>query len=233
MAFIKEDIVVILPCRNEADNLEATVATIRGAGLSKIVIAIDPATTDNSAEIAQKAHCDTVMAPSSGYDWPMQTATRYALKKYPDKPFLYTDAGNKFSYEVVDDMLNHINEGYKMVMANRIDTLGAMRWHQKLGTSLVLGLINRIFRTSLMDIGPFRMTSPEVFKHIEMQPRRFRWTTEMLVKVLAIRLPVCEVGVRSKKRLGASKISGNIKNSLLAGYEMLGSLQFVTYKGVK
>ena len=232
MTHTKKDLVAIMPCKNEADNLERSLVQLRDSGIKTIIVSIDPETNDDSAKIANKLECDVVFSPKSGYDHPMNTGTEFALKSYPGQPILYTDAGSKFSLEPLQDMLDLLNNGNQIVLGNRVDTIQAMSWHQKAGTKLIVLLINLIFRKKLVDISPFRIVSSEVFQKISMQPRKFRWTTEMLVKSLACDIPIGEVSVKSNKRLGDSKISGKIKNSILAGLEMLSSFRFIRYKGV-
>ena len=54
-----------------------------------------------------------------------------------------------------------------------------------------------------------------------MRDRTFGWTVEMQVKALKIGLRVREVQVNCRVRIGSSKISGNLKNSFLAGAKIL------------
>ena len=64
-----------------------------------------------------------------------------------------------------------------------------------------------------------------------MEPRKFRWPTELLVKALALKLNVKQVEVVTRPRKGSSKVSGSLRASLRAGIEMFSSLSFVNYEG--
>ena len=161
----------------------------------------------------------------------MYAATEFARQKYPGKPLLYLDSGNKFDLDKLKDMIDLINSGADMVLGNRVDTINAMRWHQKLGTKAVLFGLNTFHGTNFIDISPFRLVQSSVFDTVQIEPKKFRWTTEMLSKALATNHTIAEIDIVSKKRLGSSKISGTFINSLRAGGAMMSGLQFANYKG--
>jgi hypothetical protein len=114
-----------------------------------------------------------------------------------------------------------------MVLAVRKDTNKTMLLHQKLGTKLVLLLINKLLKQHIRDISPFRLVKATVFNDVRMNPKKFRWPSELLVKALASELVVEQVDVLSLPRKGSSKVSGSIHNSLRAGIEMLSSVGFI------
>jgi hypothetical protein len=126
-------------------------------------------------------------------------------------------------------MIESALNGSDMVLAIRTDANNSMLWHQKLGTKAVLLPINLFFRQKVRDISPFRLVKSSIFTMLQMSPKKFRWPSELLVKSLAIKLTIDQIDVVSLPREGTSTVSGNIKNSLRAGLEMLSSLQFIRY----
>jgi hypothetical protein len=54
-----------------------------------------------------------------------------------------------------------------------------------------------------------------------MVDRNYGWTVEMQIKAAKQKLRCKEVGVRYRKRVGVSKVSGTIKGTILAGYKIL------------
>jgi hypothetical protein len=230
-----QPLVVVLPCLNEADNIAHVISNLRTVSPSQIYIGLDPATSDNTAAIASGLGCIVVEAQKSGYDPAVAEATLRARSDYPKSYILYTDAGNKYAYTVVPQMIVKMSSGSDIVLAVRIDQNRSMLWHQKAGTKVVLSLINTFTGRSFHDISPFRMVNSDIFKKIDMQPQQFRWPSEMLVKASAVGCHISEVEVISLKRAGTSKVSGSLINTARAGLQMLSSLQFIFYKkgGVK
>jgi hypothetical protein len=55
-----------------------------------------------------------------------------------------------------------------------------------------------------------------------MQDEGFGWTIEMQLKAKSLGLPVVEVPVRYRARIGRSKISGTVAGSVRAGCKILG-----------
>jgi hypothetical protein len=166
-----------------------------------------------------------------GYDGAVYIATQYALENYSSADILYTDAGNKYAYDKVDQMQENISNGSDLVLAVRVDAANTMLWHQKLGTRVVLSMINLFCGSSVKDISPFRLVRSESISMLNMTPKKYSWPSESLVKALAMGLKVTEVNVQSLPREGVSKVSGSLRNSIRAGAEMMSSLRYITYKG--
>ena len=57
-----------------------------------------------------------------------------------------------------------------------------------------------------------------------MQDETFGWTVEMQLKAAKQGIPVCEVPVRYRKRIGTSKITGTFTGTLKASYKILTTL---------
>ena len=51
-----------------------------------------------------------------------------------------------------------------------------------------------------------------------MQDRRYGWTVEMQVRALQLGARVSEVGVKYRRRVGRSKISGTVTGIIKAGW---------------
>jgi Glycosyl transferase family 2 len=231
MKYTHSDMIIIIPCKNEADNIANVLDKLLRLEPKAIIIGVDPGTTDDTAKIVKSKNCTPILAKRSGYDPVVCSATDYALMQYGDSLLLYADAGNKYDYAKSLEMIKVINSGSDLVLANRLDTNSSMLWHQKLGTQIILFLINLSFRKNIKDISPFRLVRSSVFERVTMQPKMFRWPSELLVKSLAVKLNVGQIDVESLAREGNSKVSGSLKNSLKAGLAMFSSLKFVGYKG--
>jgi len=57
-----------------------------------------------------------------------------------------------------------------------------------------------------------------------MQDQRYGWTAEMQVKAIQANSKMLEVPVSVKTRIGKSKISGTLRGTILAGYDILSTI---------
>jgi hypothetical protein len=222
---------VIIPCYNEANNIESVLEKMKKVGLSKFYVGIDANTTDDTETVAQKAGATTIKGKSTGYDQTVSIATELVLKDKTALALLYSDAGNKYPYESAAQLLKSLNAGADIVLGVRLEQGSTMLWHQKLGTQAVLLPLNVLMRSKIKDISPYRLVRREVFENLSMNSlQKFRWPSEMLIKALALGLKVEQVPVASLARQGQSTVSGSWRNSLRAGIEMFSSLKFFRYK---
>jgi glycosyltransferase involved in cell wall biosynthesis len=226
----KSLLVVIVPSFNEAENINKEISELRKHGLLNVIVSIDPNNSDTTELTLQSLKVRYIIAKRSGYDHAMQAGVEAISRYCPNaKSVLFSDMGNKNRYEYVDPFINELDKGADMVLGTRRAKTKSMLWHQKTGTRFVLILINYWFRSKIKDISPFRLIRYDVLLSLKMQPSRFRWTTEMLVKCLSLNKTIKEISVNTNRRAGKSKISGNLKNTLIAAYDMLSALKFVYY----
>lgn len=220
-------IAVAIPCLNEAGNIELVINQLRSAGLDQFVLGIDPKTTDHTKKLAENLGVITTPGTKTGYDGTISAAATKAIAAFPHaKYLLFSDCGGKFNYDILPKFMTEINTGAKLVLGVRIHQRQHMLWHQKLGTSAILLPIRLLFKQNIQDISPFRLIDLQVLKQLDMQSKNFSWPSQMLVKCLSLKIPIAQVPVTSNKRIGTSKVSGNLKNSILAGVEMVSSLKY-------
>ena len=66
-----------------------------------------------------------------------------------------------------------------------------------------------------------------------MQDKTYGWTVEMQLKDLRRKIPYIELPVRYRNRIGTSKVSGTVKGTFMAGYEILGWIGSFYFSGWK
>src|SRR5262249_10322060 len=93
---------------------------------------------------------------------------------------------------------------------------GSLQPHQKLGNELATFLIRLLFGYRYTDLGPFRAIRRDALDRLEMEDRNYGWTIEMQIKAVTHGLRIEEVPVSYRNRIGVSKVSGNLKASVLA-----------------
>src|SRR5260370_39623931 len=98
---------------------------------------------------------------------------------------------------------------------------GSLQPHQRFGNILATFLIRILFGHRYTDLGPFRAIRAEALRKLDMCDRNYGWTIEMQIKAVRQKLRIEEVPVSYRNRIGGSKVSGNLKASVLAGIKIL------------
>lgn len=223
--------VAVIPVLNEAKSIEIVLDNLARADITRAIVGIDPNNTDNIKDLLAKREVPYVITPRSGYDSAVSAAVEVIPQHYPECQYiLFSDAGNKYSYMVIPLFASALSRGADMALGNRINAHEHLLWHQRLGTQLVLLPITMHFGVSVHDLGPVRMTTRALIEKLNMQPRMFRWPTESLIKALAVGAVVVEVPMTLTPRIGSSKVSGSLRRSLRAGFEMYSALRFFAYR---
>ncbi len=228
---LPENVVAIIPVLNEAGNIETVLEGLARRGIYKSIVALDPRNTDNTTDILSARGAPFLVAPQSGYDSAVNAAVQFIDSYFPESlHVLFSDAGGKYDYAIIDDFLCAIAAGADMALGRRINAAQHLHWHQRFGTQLVLFPVTIFFKAPLHDIGPIRMVRRSLLARLAPKPRSFRWPTETLIKALALGARVVEVPLTLTSRQGKSKVSGNFLRSVRAGADMLSALQFLFYK---
>jgi hypothetical protein len=98
---------------------------------------------------------------------------------------------------------------------------GALTPQQRFGNALACGLMRLVWGARFSDLGPFRAIDRAALARLAMQDETWGWTVEMQVRAARLGLPVAEVPVGYRRRIGQSKISGTLGGSVRAGVKIL------------
>jgi len=98
---------------------------------------------------------------------------------------------------------------------------GSLQPHQRFGNELATFLIRVLFGHRYTDLGPFRAIRRDALHTLDMQDRNYGWTIEMQIKAVQHKLRIEEIPVSYRNRIGVSKVSGNLKASIMAGIKIL------------
>jgi glycosyltransferase involved in cell wall biosynthesis len=207
---------VIVPALNEEDTIAAVVARVPFP--SAWVTVVDNGSTDATAARAASAGAHVVLTNKRGYG----AACLAGMAANPDADiFVFIDADLSENPEDIPALI-------KPILHRHADlVLGARRprfrpWHVRVGTTLCLWLINRLWGTHYVDLGPFRAVRASALGALAMTDETWGWTIEMQVRAAESQLRWLEIPVASGPRLGGrSKISGSVVGSARAAYCML------------
>ena len=222
------EIAVIIPAFNEADSITKVLGDIPEDLVSEVVV-VDNNSTDDTSEKAQRAGTTVLSEPRQGYGFACLKGVDY-LKSKPENPditvFLDADYSD-YPEEMASLVRPIIEQDYDLVIGSRSPgkrEKGAMPPHQLLGNRLATILVRLLYGVKFSDLGPFRAIKFNKLIGLDMQDQTYGWPLEMQLKAVKQGLRICEVPVSYRARIGKSKVSGNLKGSLLAGYKIIATI---------
>lgn len=213
---------LIIPALDEEAVIGQTLARIP-RHLYREVIVADNGSRDRTPDIAAAAGATVVREPERGYG----AACLRAIAALPPDvdTVVFMDADLSDAPEEAAKLLEPIYTGRAdLVIGSRtlgVAEEGSLQPHQVFGNHLATGLIRLFYNHRYTDLGPFRAIRLNALRQLDMRDRNYGWTIEMQIKALQHDLCVLEVPVSYKKRIGVSKISGNLGASLRAGMKII------------
>jgi glycosyltransferase involved in cell wall biosynthesis len=202
---------VVIPCLNEAENIEQCVASARGAmaraGIAGEVIVADNGSEDGSAELAEAAGARVVCEPRRGYGSAYIAGFAAAGGEY----IVMADADLTYDFEEIPSFLAALHDGADMVVGDRMENIhpGAMPWlHRYIGNPLLSRLLNALFHTGVRDahcgMRAFRRDRLEI---LQLRTTGMEFASEMIVRAAKERLDIREIPIEYHPRGGESKLS--------------------------
>ena len=215
---------VVIPAFNEEKSIPYVLNDI--PNFVNLIIVCDNSSTDKTSEIAKNMGAKVVFEEKKGYGNACLKAISY-LRNLKDKPEIVVFIDGDYSDDpkqmkkIVDPIFY---EGYDLVLGARTKSLrdkNSMTAHQIFGNWLACFLMRIFFDSRFKDLGPFRAITWDKLMQLDMRDKSFGWTIEMQIKALIKNYKYKEIGVKYKKRIGKSKISGTLVGSILAGKKIL------------
>ena len=224
---------VVIPCLNEEDAigpcLRAIFATIERTTLPvniDRVIVVDNGSTDATAQVAEQAGADVVPEPRRGYGQACLAGVQAATGA--DLVILMDGDGSDHFEDVAILLAPIIENRADIVIGSRMlgnhDT-GSLTPQQIFGNRIAITLFRLLYRVKLTDIGPFRVIGRDTLLQLGMREMTYGWSIEMIGRAVQAGLRLQEVPVNYRARIGGeSKVSGNVRASLKAGYRIIGAI---------
>lgn len=220
---------IIIPVLNEENAIAKVINDIPktdGEATLQEIIVVDNGCTDNTAAIAKRNGARVVTEQRRGYGYACLAGIA-ALTTQPPDIVVFLD-GDYSDYPTDMPQLLHpiLENRAALVIGARTqgDAKAALLPQARFGNWLACFLIHRFFGVRYTDLGPFRAIRYSELLALNMQDKTFGWTVEMQLKAAKRGIPVCEVPVRYRKRIGTSKITGTFTGTLKAGYKILTTL---------
>ena len=202
---------VVIPCLNEAGNIERCVRAARtaleDAGIAGEVVVADNDSEDGSAELAAAAGARVVHEPRRGYGSAYLAGFAAARGRY----IVMGDADLTYDFREIPRFVEQLDEGAELVMGDRMDNIhpGAMPWlHRYVGNPVLTGVLNLFFRTGVSDAHcGMRAVRRDVLPRLDLRTTGMEFASEMVIRASKERLDIREFPIEYHPRGGESKLS--------------------------
>ena len=202
---------VVIPCLNEAENIERCVRTAREAlarsDIDGEVLVVDNASEDDSAALALAAGARVVHESRRGYGSAYLAGFAAARGRY----IVMADADLTYDFNEIPRFVAELEQGAELVMGDRMDNIqpGAMPWlHRYVGNPILTGLLNMFFSTGVKDAHcGMRALRRDVLPRLDLRTTGMEFASEMVIRAAKENLRIAEFPIEYHPRGGESKLS--------------------------
>jgi glycosyltransferase involved in cell wall biosynthesis len=202
---------VVIPCLNEAENIQECVARAQNAlaeaGLAGEVIVADNASDDGSSELAKAAGALVVHEPRRGYGSAYLAGFAAARGDY----VVMADADLTYDWSEIPHFVEKLDDGADLVMGDRMDNIhpGAMPWlHRYVGNPVLSGILNLFFRTGVRDAHcGMRGFRRSILPTLDLRTTGMEFASEMVIRASKEKLAISQIPIEYHPRGGQSKLS--------------------------
>jgi glycosyltransferase involved in cell wall biosynthesis len=202
---------VVIPCLNEAENIESCVAAALEAlvrmGVAGEVVVADNDSEDDSARLAEQAGARVVVERRRGYGSAYLAGFAASRGRY----IVMADADLTYDFNEIPRFVAALEDGAEMVIGDRMDNIqpGAMPWlHRYVGNPILTGLLNLFFRTGISDAHcGMRALRRDVLPRLDLRTTGMEFASEMVIRASKEKLKIAEFPIEYHPRGGESKLS--------------------------
>jgi glycosyltransferase involved in cell wall biosynthesis len=202
---------VVIPCLNEAGNIEECVRRARAAlgeaGVPGEVVVADNDSDDGSRELAEAAGARVVHEPRRGYGSAYLAGFAAARGEF----IVMGDADLTYDFDEIPRFLAELQDGADMVIGDRMKNIhpGAMPWlHRYVGNPLLSGFLNLLFRTGVSDAHcGMRAVRTDTLPQLALRTTGMEFASEMVIRAAKEKLDIRQFPIEYHPRGGESKLS--------------------------
>jgi len=191
---------VVLPCLDEERTVGACVEEARrgieALGFEPEVLVVDNGSKDGSVGAAGAAGARVVEETRRGYG----SALSRGILEATGEIVILGDADGSYRFDALGPLVDAVDRGADLVMGSRLRGRiehGAMPWlHRRLGTPVLTGLVNLLFRTRITDVNcGQRALRTAAGKRLQLRAGGMEFASEMVIKAALAGLRIAEVPV--------------------------------------
>jgi len=202
---------VVIPCLNEAENIEqcveAALAALREMDVPGEVVVADNNSEDDSARLAERAGARVIVERRRGYGSAYLAGFAASRGRY----IVMADADLTYDFNEIPRFVAELDKGAEMVIGDRMDNIqpGAMPWlHRYIGNPILTGLLNLFFRTGISDAHcGMRALRRDVLPRLDLRTTGMEFASEMVIRASKENLRIAEFPIEYHPRGGESKLS--------------------------
>lgn len=196
----KPSLAVAIPCHNEEATIAQVIKDFRQHLPTAAIFVFDNASTDRTAAIAAENGAQVIYVALKGKG----NVMRSIFDHINADALIVIDGDGTYSAKDVDQLLQPVLKGRcDMVVGNRLLTSNehAHFYLNRLGTRLIVTVLNSIFKTSFKDVlSGYRIFSRKFVKTVPLLTTGFETETEMTIQALEEGLAIEEIGISYQPR---------------------------------
>jgi len=198
---------VVIPCLNEAGNIEECIARARSAlaNLASEVIVVDNGSDDASAALARAAGATVVLEPRRGYGQACLSGFEASSGEY----IVMIDADLTYDFDEIPRFVTELDRGAQLVMGNRMEHIesGAMSRMSRIGNPILSGFLKLVHGSRVRDAHcGLRALRRDALPALDLHATGMEFASEMVIRAAKINLDVRELPVELHRRRGESKL---------------------------
>jgi glycosyltransferase involved in cell wall biosynthesis len=209
-------VAVIIPVWNEVGAVGRVLAEIP-AGVAQQVLVIDGGSTDGTQAAARAAGATVLPQRGRGYGAACLTGARAADADV----LVFLDGDYSDPPGQIERLLAPLRAGRAdLVLGSRERgrmERGALPLHARLGNRLAALLLHLLYGLRVSDLPSYKAIRRDHLLALDIRDGHYGWTAELIARAARRGLRVTEVPIGYRRRIGASKVSGTARGSVLAG----------------
>lgn len=201
-----DKIAVLIPCYNESKTVEKVVTDFKRALPEAVIYVYDNNSTDNTAELAEKAGAIV----RHEYQQGKGNVIRRMFREIDAECYIMTDGDDTYPAEYAREMVNKVlQRNVDMVVGDRLSSTyfeENKRPFHNMGNSIVRKSINLLFKSEIKDIMTgYRAFSYQFVKSFPILSKGFEIETEMSIHAIDKNMSIENVIIEYRDRPDGSE----------------------------
>jgi glycosyltransferase involved in cell wall biosynthesis len=225
-------VALVIPTLDEEEAIGGVIAAVPRAAVHDIIV-VDSGSTDCTVECARAAGARIVSLRERGYGRACRAGAEAAENC---DIVVFLDGDGSDCPELIPRLVEPIAEGRcDFVIGSRIRgerEPGSMAAHQLLAGRMIGSALRLLYGVRYTDMCPFRAIRRDMLMRLGMRDETYGWNLEMQMRAARAGLRIFELPVAHRRRSGGvSKVSGNLRGTIKAGWRILVTFMRVAAEG--